>query len=85
MVATDGQVRFDGKPIVGRATEAIVRMGVGHVPEGRGTFTTLTVEENLRVASLKRRDKAAVRRDQEMVFEYFPILKARLGQQAGTL
>jgi branched-chain amino acid transport system ATP-binding protein len=85
MVATDGQVRFDGKPIVRKATEEIVRMGVGHVPEGRGTFTTLTVEENLRVASLKRRDKAAVRRDQEMVFEYFPILKARLGQQAGTL
>jgi branched-chain amino acid transport system ATP-binding protein len=85
MVATDGQVRFDGKPIVRKATEEIVRMGVGHVPEGRGTFTTLTVEENLRVASLKRRDKAAARRDLEMVFEYFPILKARLGQQAGTL
>jgi branched-chain amino acid transport system ATP-binding protein len=85
MVATDGHVRFDGKPIVGKATEAIVRMGVGHVPEGRGTFTTLTVEENLRVATLKRRDKAAVRRDLEMVFEYFPILKARLDQQAGTL
>jgi branched-chain amino acid transport system ATP-binding protein len=85
MVAIDGQVRFDGKPIVGKATEAIVRMGVGHVPEGRGTFTTLTVEENLRVASLKRRDKVAVRRDLEMVFEYFPILKARLDQQAGTL
>jgi branched-chain amino acid transport system ATP-binding protein len=85
MVATDGQVRFDGKPIVGKATEEIVRMGVGHVPEGRGTFTMLTVEENLRVASLKRRDKVAVRRDLEMVFEYFPILKARLGQQAGTL
>jgi branched-chain amino acid transport system ATP-binding protein len=85
MVAIDGQVRFNGKPIVGKATEAIVRMGVGHVPEGRGTFTTLTVEENLRVASLKRRDKVAVRRDLEMVFEYFPILKARLDQQAGTL
>ena len=69
----------------GRPTEEIVRLGVGHVPEGRGTFTTLTVEENLRVAAYTRRDKAAAQRDLDMVFEYFPILKARLGQQAGTL
>jgi branched-chain amino acid transport system ATP-binding protein len=55
------------------------------VPEGRGTFTTLTVEENLRVAAYTRRDRAAAQRDLDMVFEYFPILKVRLGQQAGTL
>ena len=85
MVATEGTVRFDGKPISGTATEEIVRLGVGHVPEGRGTFTALTVDENLRVASYTRRDKFAVRRDLDMVLEYFPILKARLGQQAGTL
>jgi branched-chain amino acid transport system ATP-binding protein len=85
MVATKGAVRFEGKTIAGRATEQIVRLGVGHVPEGRGTFTQLTVEENLRVAAYTRPNKAAVRRDLEMVFEYFPILKARLGQQAGTL
>jgi branched-chain amino acid transport system ATP-binding protein len=85
MVATEGAIRFEGRPIGGRATEEIVRLGVGHVPEGRGTFTTLTVEENLRVAAYTRRDKAAVGRDLEMVFEYFPILKARLDQQAGTL
>jgi branched-chain amino acid transport system ATP-binding protein len=85
MVTTEGAVRFDGRPIAGRATEEIVRLGVGHVPEGRGTFTTLTVEENLRVAAYTRPDKVAVRRDLEMVLEYFPILKARLGQQAGTL
>jgi branched-chain amino acid transport system ATP-binding protein len=85
MVRTEGSVRLDGEPITGRPTEAIVRLGVGHVPEGRGTFTNLSVDENLRVASYTRRDKAAIQRDLEMVFEYFPILKARIGQQAGTL
>jgi branched-chain amino acid transport system ATP-binding protein len=85
MVATEGAVRFDGNPISGRATEEIVRLGVGHVPEGRGTFTNLTVDENLRVAAYTRSDKAAVGRDLDMVFEYFPILKERLSQQAGTL
>ena len=85
MVRTEGSVRLDGELITGRATESIVRLGVGHVPEGRGTFTNLSVDENLRVASYTRRDKAATQRDLEMVFEYFPILKARIGQQAGTL
>jgi len=85
MVRTEGTVRLDGAPITGKATEAIVRLGVGHVPEGRGTFTNLSVDENLRVAAYMRRDKAATQRDLEMVFEYFPILKARIGQQAGTL
>jgi branched-chain amino acid transport system ATP-binding protein len=85
MVRTEGTVRLDGEPIVGRPTEAIVRMGVGHVPEGRGTFTNLSVDENLSVAAYTRADKAAAQRDLDMVLEYFPILKARLSQQAGTL
>jgi branched-chain amino acid transport system ATP-binding protein len=85
MVATEGTIHLDGAPIAGRATEEIVRLGVGHVPEGRGTFTHLTVDENLRVAAHTRRDKAEARRDLDMVFEYFPILKERVGQQAGTL
>ena len=85
MVRTEGAIRFDGRAIGGRGTEQIVRLGVGHVPEGRGTFTDLSVEENLRVAAYTRHDKAAARRDLDMVFEYFPILKARIGQQAGTL
>jgi branched-chain amino acid transport system ATP-binding protein len=84
-VHTEGSIRLDGTPINGRATEAVVRLGVGHVPEGRGTFTNLSVDENLRVAAYTRRDKAAAERDREMVYEYFPILKARLTQQAGTL
>jgi branched-chain amino acid transport system ATP-binding protein len=85
MVATEGTIRLDGRPISGRATEEIVRLGVGHVPEGRGTFTNLSVDENLRVAAYTRRDKAAAQRDRDMVYEYFPILRERLAQQAGTL
>jgi branched-chain amino acid transport system ATP-binding protein len=85
MVHTEGSIRLDGKPIAGKATEEVVRLGVGHVPEGRGTFTSLTVDENLRVAAYTRRDKAAVARDRDMVYEYFPILRQRLAQQAGTL
>jgi branched-chain amino acid transport system ATP-binding protein len=85
MVRTEGSIRLDGQAIGGRATEAIVRLGVGHVPEGRGTFTNLSVDENLRVAAYTRRDKAATQRDLDLVLEYFPILKARLSQQAGTL
>ncbi len=85
MVRAEGFVAIDGEPVTGKATEAVVRLGVGHVPEGRGTFTELSVEENLRVAAYTRRDKAAVARDLEMVFTYFPRLKERMAQQAGTL
>jgi branched-chain amino acid transport system ATP-binding protein len=85
MVRTEGDVVFQGRSIRGQATESIVRLGFAHVPEGRGTFTTLTVDENLRIAAYTRRDKAAVKRDLEMVFEYFPRLRERVQQQAGTL
>jgi branched-chain amino acid transport system ATP-binding protein len=87
MVRTEGTVSFNGQSIRGRATEAIVRLGVAHVPEGRGTFTTLTVEENLRIAAYTRGSLSGseVRRDLSMVFEYFPRLKERMTQQAGTL
>lgn len=85
MVRSEGEVLFDGQPIGGLATERIVRLGVAHVPEGRGTFTALTVDENLRIAAYTRRDKAAVKRDLDMVFAYFPRLEERISQQAGTL
>ena len=63
-----------------------MRLGVGHVPEGRGTFTNLSVDENLRVAAYTRtRQGRRASATSSMVFEYFPILKARLDQQAGTL
>ena len=85
MVRTEGTIRFAGKDIAGRATEEIVRLRIAHVPEGRGTFTTLTVDENLRIAAYTRRDKAAAQADLERVFAYFPRLKERIQQQAGTL
>jgi branched-chain amino acid transport system ATP-binding protein len=85
MVRTQGSITLDGRSIAGRATEDVVRLGVGHVPEGRGTFTNLTVAENLRVAGYTRGDRDAVARDLDRVLEFFPILKERLEQQAGTL
>jgi branched-chain amino acid transport system ATP-binding protein len=85
MVRTEGSIRFDGKDIAGKATEEVVRHRIAHVPEGRGTFTTLTVEENLRIAAYTRKDKAGVAQDLERVFGYFPRLKERIQQQAGTL
>jgi branched-chain amino acid transport system ATP-binding protein len=85
MVRREGLVRFDGKDIKNMPTEEVVRLRVAHVPEGRGTFTTLTVDENLRIAAYTRKDKAAVNRELERVFSYFPRLQERLQQQAGTL
>lgn len=80
-----GEVRLGGARIDGLATEDIARRGVGHVPEGRGTFGGLSVEENLRLGSILRRDEAKVAADLERVLGYFPVLRQRLRQQAGTL
>ena len=85
MVKTRGEIDFAGTRIDGRATESIVRLGVAHVPDGRGTFVNLTVEENLRLGAYTRRDKAEVEADFERMFGYFPRLKERWQQQAGTL
>jgi branched-chain amino acid transport system ATP-binding protein len=85
MVATSGQIRFAGRAIAGRATEDIVRLGIGHVPEGRGTFVNLSVEENLRVGAYTRRDRAATARDYDRVYQLFPLLAQRRTQLAGTL
>ena len=85
MVRRSGTTTFDGVDISRRSTEDIVRMGVAHVPEGRGTFVALTVEENLKLAFHTRRDRAAAMRDMDLVFDYFPRLKERIRQQAGTL
>ena len=85
MVKTSGEVLFAGKRIDGRATEDIVRLGVAHVPDGRGTFGSLTTEENLRLGAYVRKDRAAVDADFERMYGYFPRLKERRAQQAGTL
>jgi branched-chain amino acid transport system ATP-binding protein len=85
MVRTSGEIRFAGAPIRGRTTEAIVRLGIAHVPEGRGTFVRMTVEENLQLGAMVRHDRAAIARDLEAVYGHFPRLKERRRQQAGTL
>jgi branched-chain amino acid transport system ATP-binding protein len=85
MVRTEGVIRFAGDPIQGRKTEDIARLGIAHVPDGRGTFLHLTTEENLRLGAYPRRDRPAVERDLERMYAYFPRLKERRLQQAGTL
>ena len=85
MIRSGGEVRLAGERIDGLATEAIVRRGVGHVPDGRGTFMNLTVEENLRLGAHTRRDRAAIGPDCERMYDHFPRLRERRRQQAGTL
>ena len=85
MVKTEGEVRFAGQPIARRSTEDIARLGIAHVPDGRGTFLNLTTEENLRLGAYARRDRRAVEADLERMFGYFPRLRERRRQQAGTL
>jgi len=85
MVKTAGTVTFQGQRIDGKATEDIVRLGIAHAPEGRGTFMHLSVEENLRLGAYIRSDRAAIAADFERVYEYFPVLDQRQRQQAGTL
>ena len=85
MVKTQGEVRFAGERIDGKATESIVRKSIAHVPDGRGTFVNLSTEENLRLGAYTRKDRAQVATDLERVYGYFPRLKERREQQAGTL
>ncbi len=85
MVRVEGQVRFGGERIDTRSTEDIVRLGIAHVPDDRGTFLNLSTEENLRLGAYTRSDRAAVEQDFERVYHYFPLLKERRRQQAGTL
>ena len=85
MVKTRGRITFAGERIDGRKTEQITRLGVAHVPDGRGTFIDMTVEENLRMGAYSRRDRDGVARDHDLVYGYFPKLAERRTQQAGTL
>jgi branched-chain amino acid transport system ATP-binding protein len=85
LIRRKGHITLADRRIDSMATEEIVRLGVAHVPDGRGTFTGLTTEENLRMGACTRRDKAGVREDFERLYEYFPRLQERRHQQAGTL
>jgi branched-chain amino acid transport system ATP-binding protein len=85
LIRREGDIRLQGKPMGALSAEDIARLGVAHVPDGRGTFTDLTVEENLRLGAYVRSDRSGVRRDFDRVFGYFPRLAERRPQQAGTL
>ena len=85
MVKTQGEIRFAGERIDGSAAEDIARRGGAHVPDGRGTFLELTVEENLLLGAYTRRNRREVEADFERMFGYFPRLRERFKQQAGTL
>jgi branched-chain amino acid transport system ATP-binding protein len=84
-VRRSGTIRFAGKTIAGRSPEAVARLGIAHVPEGRGTLSELSVAENLRLGAYPRRDRAAIREDEERLVTNFPWLEQRRSQRAGTL
>jgi branched-chain amino acid transport system ATP-binding protein len=80
-----GNIQFRGQRIDGLEPDVLVKRGIAHVPEGREVFPFLTVAENLIMGAYTRRDKAEISRDIEMVYDYFPILRERRQQNAGTL
>ena len=84
-VRASGEVTFDGRPIGRRSPESIARLGIAHVPEGRGIYGELTVWENVLLGGAIRRDRRAVKRDAEAALERFPRIASRVRQQAGTL
>ncbi|MEA2758556.1 MAG: branched-chain amino acid transport system ATP-binding protein [Methylobacteriaceae bacterium] len=85
MIRARGDANFAGKRLIGMQTEDIVRLGIAHVPEGRGTFTRMSVEENLQLGAMTRRNGADIKQDIERVYDHFPRLRQRRMQQAGTL
>ncbi|MFM7289697.1 MAG: ABC transporter ATP-binding protein [Planctomycetia bacterium] len=80
-----GEVRFEGRPVTGLAAHEIVRLGIGHSPEGRRIFPRLSVRENLELGGFTRSDRAEMRRDIDEVCGLFPVLGSRMGQMGGTL
>lgn len=85
MIKTKGNILFGGVSISDKAPEEIVRFGIAHVPEGRGTFEGMSVLENLQLGATTRKSKNEIQQDIERMFGYFPVLKDRTNQQAGTL
>ncbi|MFN3712728.1 MAG: ABC transporter ATP-binding protein [Alcanivoracaceae bacterium] len=80
-----GNIQFRGQRIDGLEPDVLVKRGIAHVPEGREVFPFLSVAENLMMGAYTRRDRAEIGRDIEMVYEYFPILRERRQQTAGTM
>jgi len=84
-VHTWGEIVFEGRSTAGRSTQELVKLGIAMVPEGRGTFSDFTVEENLLLGAYARRDRGGVARDAARMGDYFPILGERRRQRAGSL
>src|SRR5437868_241206 len=80
-----GQIRLNGQRIDDAPAEKLVRMGIGHSPEGRRIFSRMTVQDNLEIGAFARNDKADIARDMERVLTLFPRLRERLSQRGGTL
>ena len=85
LVKTTGQIDFGGTNITGKAPEEVARLGIAHVPSGRGTMTQLTVWENLQMGAYVRRDREGVKADYEKAMTYFPWIRQRRDQVAATL
>jgi branched-chain amino acid transport system ATP-binding protein len=85
MIETTGETKFADQPLAGKSTEDRARLGIAHVPEGRGTFSRMTIEENLQLGAMSRRDRGGIAADIERVYDYFPRLRERANQQAGTM
>ena len=85
MIETTGEITFGGQSVAGRSTEDRARLGIAHVPEGRGTFSRMTIEENLQLGAMSRSDHAGIVADIDRVYGYFPKLRERARQQAGTM
>lgn len=84
LIPVEGTITFDGERIDGKGPEVIAKLGIAHVPQGRGTFAELTVDENLRVGAVGRRD-GRVGEDLERWYSVFPQLADRRGQEAGSM
>ena len=80
-----GSILFQGRKIHGKETEEIVRLGLSYVPEGRDVFEELTVRENLLMGAYSRKNRKGIEQDRDLVYSYFPVLKDRTEQWAGTL
>lgn len=85
MLKGTGEISLSGNNIIGLSSDRVARLGVAHVPEGRGTFAGLSTEENLRCGAISRNDRAEIQADMERMYELFPRLSERRNQQAGTL
>jgi branched-chain amino acid transport system ATP-binding protein len=82
---TSGEIWFQGKRIDGMPAHDIVKLGIAHIPEGRGIFAPMTVLDNLRMGAYLRKDKNQITKDLETMYQHFPVLRERRKQLAGSL